>query len=630
MTGPENAWESAPAGLGIVDRDLRLVAANKSLEALIGCTEDSAVGNNFVELLGADDRFADSLRKAFGGQRLGPLATRCGETPLIFSCWLAGSDPELLAMACYEACALTGAEPMERFRLLAAAVEQSPDAVFIKDRQGRHLLVNPACAEIIGKDAGEILGRDVSALFPAEVVEMITTMDRQVLEHGHDQVMEEPIFHQTRGEKRIYRSRKIPYRDADGEIVGLIGFGRDVTERRQVEQGLRDSEAKFRGLIEQATDAFFLHSLEGEFFDVNEQACRSLGYTRDELLGMRVPDIELDWPMGRLEEEVGDVLKSLPATLQGRHRRKDGSIFPVEVRLGWVNLGGKEMLLGLARDITERKAAEELLKEAQRELEERVRVRTRDLQEANQSLSVEIEERTRIEGQLRQSQRALRRNREQLRELAGRLLDTQEDERRRLAGELHDDLTQRLAALSIESGRIWEAGVDLPPEIAQGLEAITDHCVELSVDIHRMARRLHPSILDDLGLVDAIRSECEAFAERHGVELSSDVDAVPDDLPPAIALCLYRVTQEALNNVAKHSGATKVSLRLKAADSRLALTISDNGQGFDAARPAPGLGLVSMRERARRLRGQLKIESSESDGTTLTIDLPARFEATPA
>ena len=206
-------------------------------------------------------------------------------------------------------------------------------------------------------------------------------------------------------------------------------------------------------------------------------------------------------------------------------------------------------------------------------------------------------------------------------DLSGRLLTAHEDERRHLARELHDDLTQRLARLAIDAGRL-EQGNGGDRSVVAGMRS---DLVQLSEDVHALSYRLHPSVLDDLGLAEALRAECDRVA-RHGV-LRVEVDArgVPKALPVDASLCLFRVAQEALSNVARHAGASAVTVLLSPSGSGLRLTVSDNGSGFDPARSRDdaSLGLASMRERVRLVHGQLDIESAPGRGTTVVAWVPA-------
>jgi PAS domain S-box-containing protein len=234
---------------------------------------------------------------------------------------------------------------------------------------------------------------------------------------------------------------------------------------------------------------------------------------------------------------------------------------------------------------------------------------------------IDITERRNAEDLVRDSRDALEVSHREIQQLAGSLLTAHEDERRRLARELHDDLTQRLARLAIDAGRM-ESAADAP----EGVRPLREGLVRLSEDVHALSYRLHPSVLDDLGLVEALKTECDRVA-RHG-ELRVDVDAsgVLGALTAEASLCLFRVAQEALSNTMRHAGASAVTVLLSSRSTGgLQLAVSDNGSGFDADRPRDqaSLGLASMRERVRLLQGELDIESTPGRGTTVLVWVPA-------
>lgn len=203
--------------------------------------------------------------------------------------------------------------------------------------------------------------------------------------------------------------------------------------------------------------------------------------------------------------------------------------------------------------------------------------------------------------------------------LSGRLLTAHEDERRRLARELHDDLTQRLARLAIDAGRM-----ELAPAAPEGMRPLREDLIRLSEDVHALSYRLHPSVLDDLGLVEALRVECDRVARQNELRVEVDAESVPDGLPIEASLCLFRVAQEALSNAARHANASAITVILSLVEKGLQLAVSDNGCGFEpkARREHVSLGLASMNERVRQLSGALDIESTPGRGTTVVAWIP--------
>ena len=212
-----------------------------------------------------------------------------------------------------------------------------------------------------------------------------------------------------------------------------------------------------------------------------------------------------------------------------------------------------------------------------------------------------------------------KRTQAELERLTERLISAQEEERARLARELHDDLTQRLAAVAIDAGRLQR----LAPEADALLERIKQQMVALSRDVHGLSRRLHPSALTDLGLIAAVESECRAFFERGGAPVVFDYDPDVEDLPRETQLGLYRIVQEALRNITRHADADEVAIELRRTATSVLLRVTDNGRGFDPAASAhSGLGLSSMEERSRILGGRLDVQSSPGRGTQIVVEAP--------
>jgi signal transduction histidine kinase len=213
----------------------------------------------------------------------------------------------------------------------------------------------------------------------------------------------------------------------------------------------------------------------------------------------------------------------------------------------------------------------------------------------------------------------------QLQELGGRLIDAQEQERARIARELHDDLGQRMALLQVGIEQFAERLGDLASEPLQQLRTIREAATRMSSSIHDLSHELHPLTLEAVGLVPALRSLCREFGAQHGVRVRFVDRDVPERLAGAARVCLFRVAQEALRNVVMHSGVTEAAMKLSGHDSGVELCITDRGRGFSPATAGgtPGLGLVSMRERVRLLGGELDIRSAPGEGTRIVARLGA-------
>lgn len=208
------------------------------------------------------------------------------------------------------------------------------------------------------------------------------------------------------------------------------------------------------------------------------------------------------------------------------------------------------------------------------------------------------------------------------RELSGRVITAQEDERRRVARELHDDLSQRLALLSVDVELLSRADVEGGNRAR--LDQMAANVRGLSADMHRLSYELHPAKLDQLGLVAAVQGWVRDLARQSAVAIDFEAADLPATIGAEARLCLYRIVQEALNNVVRHSGATSARVRLSASDGSVRLEVTDDGRGFDvaAARSTAGLGLVGMRERVRLVRGTLSVRSTPGSGTRIDVAVP--------
>ncbi|NWG75079.1 MAG: PAS domain-containing protein [Rubrivivax sp.] len=210
------------------------------------------------------------------------------------------------------------------------------------------------------------------------------------------------------------------------------------------------------------------------------------------------------------------------------------------------------------------------------------------------------------------------------RELTGRLINAHEEERARLARELHDDVTQRLARLAIDAGRV--ESLFSAASVSETLREVREGLVRLSEDVHTLSYRLHPSVLEDLGLAEALKTEIERVARQESIVVTAKLAEIPEPVPREVALCVFRVAQEALRNVARHAKARTADISVRVLDGGLELAVRDDGAGFEPLLDGNrrSLGLTSMRERVHLLHGELDIESAPGRGTTVVAWVPLK------
>jgi two-component system CheB/CheR fusion protein len=229
------------------------------------------------------------------------------------------------------------------------------------------------------------------------------------------------------------------------------------------------------------------------------------------------------------------------------------------------------------------------------------------------------------------AQDALRRSEDQLRRLTANLLTAQEEERKRVARELHDDVNQRMAMLANEVATLERTLPGSDRLLRKQLRSLREQVDQLSDDLRRTAQHLHPSALEHFGLVTALESHCSDFLKRHQIQLKLTHRSVPKSIPVEVSLCLYRVTQECLHNIAKHSGARQVAVEIRGNEEGVLLSIADNGTGFDPGLVADqsGLGLVGIRERVRLVDGIVSINSQPGHGTKIDVRVPLTKRMAP-
>jgi len=345
--------------------------------------------------------------------------------------------------------------------------------------------------------------------------------------------------------------------------------------RRRSEVSLRESEERLDLAADSAGVGLWGLGLASGIFWLTQRARELYGFDPDEV-------VTLDRFLSAVHPEDRDLIRETVqkvAHSENKFRvdyrivRRDGSV-------GWVSSRGRaryhasgkpDRLMGVSLDITERKQAEEAA-----------------------------------------------------RELSGRLIHAHEEERTRLARELHDDVTQRLARLAIDAGRA-EFLVSAPT-VSDTMRELREGLVRLSADVHALSYRLHPSLLEDLGMAEALKTECERVSRQESFSVTTKLGEVPESIPHDVALCLFRVAQEAVRNVARHAHARTVEVTVREIDGGLQLAVRDDGAGFDPALYCARrtLGLTSMRERVHLLHGELDIESAPGRGTTVVAWVPLK------
>ena len=475
----------------------------------------------------------------------------------------------------------------EHFRLL---VEQASDGIAIADSNDRWIEVNSAWAAMFGSTREEITGQKVGENAPGE--EKLRVAEELARLTGGKTLRSEWKIRRKDG--TVFPCELSAKRLPDGRLQVIA---RDVTERKRAEELLRESEERFRTIFENAGLGAALVDRQGHPVKCNPALQKMLGFTEDELRNMTFTefthpdDKDRDW---RLYEELVAGTRDR-YEIEKRYIGKNGQVIWGQLTVSLVrNKDGTpaEYTVGMVEDITERKRAE------------------RELTDAHEQLTKELAERTRAEAEIVR--------------LSERLINAQEEERQRIARELHDHLSQQVAALGIALSNIKRLIPAGCPEGREQAERAYDRLLALGEGIRHLSHELHPAIIEHAGLVAALESYCAEFESLTHVKVTVQAVGEFDNLPARVQLGIYRITQEALQNIWKHSGVKKGAIRLMRAGERVQLQVCDQGVGFDTAQPAKvaSLGLTSMRERARLLGGTFTVKTSAGHGTTVIADIP--------
>ncbi len=465
-------------------------------------------------------------------------------------------------------------------------LEALPSILYLYDpRSEKIAFVNDRIYDLLGFRADQFNNRPRAfrELFHPEDKEQLHASQQQwrSARDGEFFVSEFRLRHRS-GSWLWFRARETVFRrDLDGEVSEVLAVALDVTSRKQTEEALWASEARYRTLFDQANDAIFLVDPDTRrFLEVNETGLRRLGYSREELLAMTVAEVVA--PRGEaperaaaagIEREEGVVFNSV-------HLRKDGCEIPVEISSRVVDLGARKIFQSVARDISERVAAE----------------------------------------------RELLRYQRRLRSLTSELSLAEERERRKIANDLHDSVSQDLAAAALELSLLGQSSSEERSRELRGrIGDSLDRCLEV---VRSLTVELSPPVLYRLGLQAALGVLAEQIELRHGllVELSSAAE--PPHLADQVRGLLYRAVRELLHNVVKHAGAGSARVRLRTAEDRLLVEVADDGGGFDLSETEQRrhmddcFGLFHVQERIEHLGGNFEIESAVGRGTTVRLSVP--------
>ena len=599
--------DAAPAMIWVSDANALRTYFNRSWLEFTGKTLEQELGDGWADGIHPDDRqrCLDTYRSSVSSRQPFKMEYRLRRADGQFRWVLSHGEPLFRGEGVFEgyvgSCLdITEQKIAEETRSrLAAIVQSSDDAIIAKDLNAIITSWNGSAERIFGYTESEVLGKPITIIIPPELQAEETDILRRL--RSGERIDHFETVRVTKAGKRVLISLTVsPVKDSSGRIVGASKIARDVTRIRQIEQALRDSEQRMRFSLEAANIGTWDWDIESGSVRWSENMERIHG----RIPGTFAGNVEA-FREGIHSDDRQRVEQAVQQALQGngkyhaeyRQARADGSF-------GWMEAHGQviydssnrpKSMMGVCRDISERKRSEEALRDAHEQLEARVRERTAELNQAQ----------------------------ERLRTLSARLLQMQDDERRRIARELHDTAGQILVALNLTLVPVEEelrkTNSSLAGQITESLRLIE----ELSRDLRTMSHLLHPPLLDEAGLQSAVRWYVEGFAERSKIDMDLHLDPTLERLPAELETAIFRIVQECLTNIHRHSGSNSASIAITRGTHSVNIEVRDHGTGI----PMPiraGVGIQGMRERVRQLGGRLEIESGDS-GTRVTASLPASF-----
>jgi PAS domain S-box-containing protein len=462
-------------------------------------------------------------------------------------------------------------EAEQRFRLIA---DTTPVLIWTSDTDKLCNYFNKSWLDFSGRSLEQELGNGwAEGVHPEDLNRCMDTYIR-----AFDRRQEFRMEYRLRrhdGEYRWVLDIGVPRFNQDRSFAGYIGSGFDVTERKHIEEDLRKAEERFRLAAHVGKMVAYEWDMETDVIKFSGEFTQMLeieggGHSSGQLILTKVHPDDRE----RLVAEVAVTSTEQPHLQDSfRVQRSVGTVIWVE-RIGHVFFdeeGRRLRIVGMIIDITERKQSQTIITNVSR-----------------------------------------------------RLIEAQEQERMRIARELHDNTNQRLALLAVGIEQIKSDFPISMVSLRARLDEIEKSAVEISRDVQTMSHQLHSSKLNYLGLAAAMKGFCNEFSEKQKVKVDFENHEIPSPIPPEISLCLFRVLQEALSNAAKHSKAREFEVQLWGKPDEIYLSVIDSGTGFDleAARKGPGLGLVSMQERVRLMKGTLSIETQSGLGTTIRVRVP--------
>jgi len=462
---------------------------------------------------------------------------------------------------------------------LRTIIETEPECVKLVDEQGRLLDMNPAgLAMIEAESIDKVRGLPIVDIVAPEYRAAFTNLHRRVFA-GKTGTLEFEVIG-LKGKRSWLSTHAVPLRDTAGKIQAVLGITRDISRRRIAERALVESEERFcKAFYANALPLLITRLADGMVLDANEAFTKLVNRSREEILGQTTVSLGVIDPAQRASviERLRD--EGVVNDLEVEMHPRDSAPRTGLLSLVRIELGGQQCTLGTYRDVTEAKRAEE---------------------------------------QLRASRAALR-------SLATRQQDIREYERTRIAREIHDSLGQALTALKLQLAAAQDAAATEAPALSARLAETALMVDDLVKSVRRIATELRPPILDQLGFPAAVEWLAQDFSRRTGLRCQTAILPTDGAITSELATALFRIVQEALTNVLRHAGATRVDIELGMKSGCVMLEIDDDGSGITEAGMGPGsLGILGMRERAAVLGGVLEVAPRSNGGTRVAAWFPPR------